>query len=333
MIKIIMAFGKPVITEIFTKDLRQELDRIADVKKCENIRSAEELNFLMKNFRAEVIITGWGSASITEQIYRENPQLKYVCHCGGSVRSIVKKEIIRNGLIITNWGTIAAKTIAEAALMGILSCLRKTIEAHYLMHQKKEWIYLTEAKTESLFEQHVGIFGFGASGRALCRLLEPFQCKISAYSPFEPDEIFAKFNVLRVHSLKSLFSMNKIISVHAAYNDENYHIINKDILALLEDGGVLVNTARGGIINEQALIEELKSGRIYASLDVYEVEPLPRNSPLRGLNNVQLIPHQAGPTADRRVDIGKEAVKNIQRYIAGEKLKYIINDEDYDFIT
>lgn len=94
-----------------------------------------------------------------------------------------------------------------------------------------------------------------------------------------------------------------------------------------------MNTARGAIIDEKALVEELKRGRIYAALDVFEEEPLPADSPLRGIENCMLIPHMGGPTHDRRVDMGKMALKNIEHYVKEEPLESLITPRRYDLIT
>ena len=330
---ILLAFSRPIIEEIFTKDSLLRLKSMADVVECEQVTTTEKLHALLQNIKPEILVTGWGSPRLCDDILENDTQLKYVCHCGGIIRKTIPKKLIKNGLLVTNWGSFAAKYVAEAALMGILSCLRKTTLAHNVMHNRNEWIYLSDSRTESLFGQRVGIFGFGASGQVLCKLLTPFQCEVSAYSTYESDEIFSQLNVNRLHSLEELFSANKIISIHAASIKQNHNIINETILARLQDGGILVNTARGDIIDESALIKELKSKRIYASLDVYETEPLPADSPLRGLYNVQLIPHQAGPTADKRCEIGNVAVANIERYIGGKPLQYVIDEKNYDFIS
>jgi phosphoglycerate dehydrogenase-like enzyme len=110
-------------------------------------------------------------------------------------------------------------------------------------------------------------------------------------------------------------------------------MINAEVLACLADGGVLVNTARGAVISTEDLIAELKKKRLWAALDVFEEEPLAKDSPLRGLENCQLIPHMAGPTPDRRVDMGKLAVENIGRYLRGEEPINRVTPDKYDLIT
>ena len=265
------------------------------------------------------------------QYPKDNPQLKYMCHTAGTVKPFVEREAIEHGLLVTNWGNAIARSVAEAALMMILCCLRRVAKLTFSMHSRKEWPQ--DIIPEGLFHQRVGLHGFGLIARELRRFLAPFECEVSAYSPHVPDWIFKEHNVKRANSLKELFEKNRIISVHAANTPENYHIIDRDNLRRLEDGGIIVNTARGAVIDENALYDELKTGRVWAALDVYEREPLPADSPLRGLENCLLLPHIGGPTPDRRVDMGKMALRNIQHYVSGEPLENIITAKRFDLIT
>ncbi len=331
--KLLVVMPKNLISQVFDDRTLKRLKSITDVTFKYDVKglSEEDYSKLIKEADAEILVTCWGSPKLTLRVLRENPQLKYMCHAAGTVRPYVEKEAIEHGLLVTNWGSAIARTVAEAALMMILCSLRKVTKITFDMHVRKKWP--KEIIPEGLFYQRVGLFGFGAIARELRRFLRPFRCKVSAYSPHVPDEIFRKYNVKRVHSLEELFEKNRIISVHAANTPENYHIINRDILRKLEDGGVIVNTARGAIIDEKDLYEELKTGRIYAALDVFEEEPLPADSPLRGLENCLLIPHMAGPTPDRRVDMGKKVLKNIEHYVKNEPLESLITPRRYDLIT
>ena len=288
----------------------------------------------LQETRAEIVITGWGSPLLTMKVFRENPQLKYLCNLTGSVRPMLDRDVIEAGIQVTNWGTLIGPTVAEGALMGMLSCLRRTTQVAFRLHRDGGWRNGGNAKdVESLFYQKVGLHGFGVIARNLVELLAPFKCDISTYSPHAPDESLAQYGVKRVTDLKTLYAENRVISIHASKTPDNYHLVNTEILGAMQDGGVLVNTARGAIIDTDALVAELQKGRIFASLDVYEEEPPPVDSPLRGLLNCQLTSHTAGPTPDRMVDFGDASVDNIRRYIAGEPLDNIVTVEKYDLIT
>ena len=286
----------------------------------------------LKRNGAEIVLTCWGSPKLTLKILQANPQLKYMCHAAGTVRPFVERECLEAGLLVTNWGTVIARSVAEGALMMILSCLRRTTLLQFEIHQRRGW-RPQGLRHEGLFHQRVGLVGLGAIAQELVKLLAPFQCELSAYSPHCPDEVFERLGVTREKSLKGLFRRNRIISVHASNVPANRHTIDAEVLTRLRDGGVLVNTARGAVIDTDALVAELKKGRLWAALDVFEEEPLPTDSPLRGLEHCQLIPHMAGPTPDRRVDMGRLAVENIARYLRGEEPRFRITPEKYDLIT
>ena len=329
----LMVVGRGV-EQFLTEEMMQEWFQYLDL----TIRNGEKFDQdsyaqLLSESQAEIVITGWNAPLLTQKVVDANPQLKYMCNLTGSVRPMVDRDVIANGLLVTNWGNLIGPTVAEAALLGMLSCLRRSVKVAFEIHHHKGWRGSGPKDVESLFCQRVGLHGFGSIAQHLVRLLEPFSCDISAYDPYASDEIFEALNVRRVDELGTLYSQNKIVSIHAPKTDETYHIVNKALLAQMPDGGILINTARGALIDTEALIAELQTGRLMASLDVYEQEPLPKDSPLRGLLNCQLTPHTAGPTPDRMVDFGRAAMDNTLRYQKGEPLSHVVDLKTYDLIT
>jgi phosphoglycerate dehydrogenase-like enzyme len=247
------------------------------------------------------------------------------------VRSHITKKVIEAGLLVSNWGSLPARTVAEASLMMTLAALRKVSG---FMRKMDAGGWAADTFTGwSLFERTVGLHGLGVIAQEFVRLLQPFGVTISAYSPNCPDEVFEKLGVRRETSLAKLYAENDVVSVHASNTPENFHIVNKEILSSMKDGAVLVNTARGAVIDEAAMAEVLSEGRIWAALDVYETEPLPADSPLRGMTNVLLMPHQGGPTRDRRADMGRHALDNLTRYVNGEPVTDVVSARKYDLIT
>jgi phosphoglycerate dehydrogenase-like enzyme len=190
-----------------------------------------------------------------------------------------------------------------------------------------------EKLDEGLFDQRVGLHGFGAIAQEYAKMLKSFGCRISAYSPHVPDSVFEKYGVRRATSLDELYGTNRIISNHAALVPANIHIVNARLLSLIEDGGYFINTGRGATVDTEALIAELKAGRLTAALDVYEEEPLSKESVLRDIPNCFCVPHRAGPTADRKRDMGKHAVDNILSWIKGGPVDGIVDATKYDLMT
>lgn len=284
-----------------------------------------------KLYEAEILLTGWGTPPLPEDLATRG-KVKYICHVTGEMRRMVPRVLLEQGILVTNWGNSISRTVAEAALMMILGCLRRVKLVQDEMHIRKGW-RPTSTYPVSLFERRVGLFGFGAIAQALVPLLKPFDVTIRAYSPNVPDEVFERLGVERAHSLEELFRTCEIISVHAAKTPANINAINEDLLKLLPDDGVIVNTARGSIINEEDLANQMKAGRLWAALDVYDREPLAPDSPLRGLDRVLLFPHQGGPTLDRYIDVGRHVIANIRRYLNGEPLEAQVTLKHYDLAT
>jgi len=331
--KALMVVGRNV-GQFLTDDMMNELHDMLELT-VRNGESLDEQDYAqaLADVEAEIVITGWRSPLLTQFVVSQNPQLKYMCNLTGSVRPMVSREVVAKGLLVSNWGNLIGPTVAEAALMGMLSCLRRSVRVAFLMHHEKGWRGNGPKDVESLFSQKVGLHGFGNIAQILVRLLDPFECDISAYDPYASDEVFKRLGVRRVDTLETLYAQNKIVSIHAPKTEDTFHIVNADILAKMQDGAILINTARGALIETDALIAELKTGRISASLDVYEQEPLPEDSPLRGLLNCQLTPHTAGPTPDRMVDFGRAAIENIDRYGKGEDVMHVVDLRTYDLIT
>jgi phosphoglycerate dehydrogenase-like enzyme len=333
MAKILLAFPKKQWDMPFSPQMREEIDSLGETKWVdywEKEKTPEDYRALIAAEKPDVLVTFWGSGQLTPEILEENPQLKYMCNIGGTVRRQVTRECLEKGLLVTNWGDVISRTISEASLMMILASLRRVTEMTMGMHVRREW---PKERMRSLFERTVGLHGMGPIAQYLVPLLRPFGVEISAYSPNCPDEVFERLGVTRVASLKELYASNDVISIHTGNTPENYHIVNAEILGAMQDGAVLVNTARGAIVDADALVAELKKGRIFAALDVYEEEPLPADSPLRGLENCMLIPHEGGPTGDRLVDVGRLCIDNIKRYLAGEDPVNQLTPERYSTMT
>lgn len=284
--------------------------------------------------RAEVLISGWETPPLPPDFpVGKAGQLHYVCHLAGTVRKLVPRSLIERGLVVTNWGSSIGRTVAECTLLLMLSALRRSSHWAIAMHREGQWKDRRTVITQSLLGRSVGIHGFGAIARDLVPMIKPFGGKISAFSPSVPDALLEAHGVTRAKSLEELFSENDVIVELAAYTKQNHHIVTEEILRCIRPGGVFVNVGRGAVVDETALVRVAREGNIQIALDVYEVEPLPIDSGLRGLPNVTLLPHLGGPTKDRRRDCGLVAVENLKRYLTGSPLEGEVTLEVYDRAT
>ena len=317
-------------TEALLERLRSSLSELEIIREYD--RESLDWQKVLADTKAGILFTSWTTPFLPEGLPLEELSLKYVCHLPGSVRNRVPKKLIEQGLLVTNWGNSVSRTIAECGLMLILASLRKLPEFNDSMHREKAWNHTREDQF-SLFERRVGLHGFGRISQDLAELLKPFTNKVKAYSPSVPDELLEKHGVKRANDLDSLFADSDIVVELAAMTERNRNIVKEKHLRMLPKNGVFVNIGRAGVVEEEALLKVAQEGHLRIGLDVYHKEPLPEDSPLRGLANVILLPHLAGPTIDRMQDSCLLAAENVERYCRGEDLEAQITAEQYDSMT
>jgi len=276
------------------------------------------------------ILSSWGTPTIPREA---RPALGFVSHTAGEIRRLVGRELIEEGLLVSNWGELAAPSVAECALLLMLCSLRRVTHWSFVMHRERGWPDGGETGNVGLFGRKVGLHGFGKIAQSLVALLKPFGCQIMAYSAGVPDEVFAAHGVTQADSLEALFSQSEILVEVEALTDATRRSVTEDLLRLLPPDGAFINVGRGAVVDEQGLINVAREGNIQFALDVFEMEPLATTSPLRGLPNVTLLPHIAGPTVDRRKECGRRAIDNLQRFARGEKPIGLVTLDVYDRST
>ena len=291
--------------------------------------SAEAFHAALAAADPEVLLTCWKTPPLPATL---PPNLRYVCHLCGSVRKLVARRHLEQGLIVTNWGGSISRIVAEWALFHILSCLRRATYWTIAMHHEGAWKN-GGSETSSLFGRRVGLHGFGLIARELVQLLRPFGTPISAFAPDVTPGTAAGLGLHCAGSLEDLFAENDIIVELAPLNPTTAGSVTERHLRLIRPGGVFVNVGRGAVVDEAALLRVAQEGRILIGLDVYSVEPLPADSPFRGLRNVTLTPHIAGPTTDRRRDAGAFALANFRAWCTGRPLQSAVSPEVYDTAT
>jgi len=277
----------------------------------------------------EILVAAWKTPPLPAVL---PPRLRYVCYLCGSVRRLVTRRHLEDGLQVTNWGSSISRVVAEGALFHVLSCLRRGPAWALAMHLYGAW-KTPQTETASLFGRRVGIHGFGNVAREFIRLIAPFGAHVTIFAPDVDEAAQAALAVRKAESLESLFAENDIIVELAPLIPETVGCVTERHLRLIRPGGVFVNVARGAIVDEAALARVAAEGRIQIGADVFNEEPLPAASPLRGRRNVTLTPHLAGPTNDRRCDAGAFALANLRAYAAGQPLQAVVTPEVYDRST
>jgi len=297
--------------------VRQTRSDTADLARC------------LDELKPVVLVGAWSTPRLPEQLPES---LQYLCYLCGTVKMITNRRHLENGLRVTNWGGSISRTVAEAALLHILACLRRVPHWTIAMHQQGAW-RTPEMEGTSLFGLSVGIHGFGRVSRALIRLLKPFEVKIKVFAP-DADAAAGQIHGFEpVATLEDLFAGSEIVVELAPLIPETTGIVQERHLRLLPPGGVFVNVGRGPVVDEPGLVRVAQEGAIRIGLDVFATEPLAPDHPLRGLPNVFLTPHIAGPTANSCRDIGEYALANLRRFAAGQQLEALVTPETYDRST
>ncbi len=291
--------------------------------------AAADFGAVLADHDPEILITCWKTPPLPAPL---PPSLRYVCHLSGSVRKLVSRRQIEAGLLVSNWGGSISRIVAEWALFHVLAGLRRATHWTFALHRDGGWKD-DHTETASLFGRRVGLHGFGPVARELVGLLRPFDCSITAFAPDVDAATEARYGVRRAASLEALFADNDVIVELAPLIPETAGSVTERLLRLIRPGGVFVNVGRGAAVDEAALLRIAQEGRIMVGLDVFSVESLAADSGLRGLSNVTLTPHLAGPTTERRRDAGEFALNNLRAYAADRPLQALITPQVYDTST
>ncbi|MDL2293766.1 hydroxyacid dehydrogenase [Ruminococcaceae bacterium OttesenSCG-928-D13] len=263
----------------------------------------------------EVCITGWGTPFFTPEILGGASALRLIAHTGGTVAPVVSAAVFEKGIRVLSANPIFAQSVAEGTLAYMLSGLRQIPQ--YARRMRMGGWREENDSSQGLFGKTVGLVGFGAIPRYLVRLLEPFGVRPLAWDKYVPKaEIQA--HGARSAQPEEIFAQADIISIHLPATPETHGMIGKKLLDSIRPGALLVNTARGAVVDERALETTLREKRFWAVLDVFEREPLPKDSPLRRMENVTLIPHMGGPTLDQRPRAAEYIVDLVDRFLGGD---------------
>jgi phosphoglycerate dehydrogenase-like enzyme len=234
---------------------------------------------------------------------------------GGSVKRVVSDALWQRGIIVTSSAPALGQDVAETTVGLILVGIKRIwpLAQHV---RDGGWRETPWWPARELRGKLVGIIGGGNIGRHVIRLLAPFEPRVAVYDPYLPADEAARLGVTKA-DLDDLLRRADVITLHAPSLPETEHMIDARRLALMKDDALIVNTARGSLFDEAALVAELSRGRFFAFLDVTDPEPPAADSPLRLLPNVVVTPHLAG-CIENCTRMGEMSVEELRRFFAGE---------------
>ena len=247
---------------------------------------------IIEGCRDAEVILGTGNPPITRRVMEALPKLQYVQHFGVGVNSIDLDAAAEMGKIVLNIPGFCAKELADLAAAMILGLVRNT---NYYDREirKGNWPKCQYLLPPDVRELCLGLYGFGAAGQHLYRIFSGgFGTKVIACDPFLPEFVKAQFPDVEFVTFDEMITKSDIISIHVGLTPETRHIFNRDTFKKMKNTAMIINTARGPIIDQKALAWALENGEIlYAGLDTVEQEPIDANDPLLHMDNVILSPH------------------------------------------
>ena len=323
------AQGK-VFERHFPKDMRDALALMGEVEYNPYTRPFTREELAQRLADTDIVVTHWGTPQIDAQMLDGAPRLKLIAHAAGTVAHIASEAFYERGIPVLSANSVMAGYVAEGVLGYMLCGCRHLLQLDASTRQGKWERRLDEAY--SMLGGEIGLIGLGTVGRRLLELLRPFRCTVHVYDPYVVPEALAAWPFAHLCSFEEAMSQ-RVVSVHAAQTPETYHMIDARALSMLPDGGVLINSARGSLVDTKALIAQLQAGRIYAVLDVYEEEGEGKLDPalLSCRAHSVLLPHVAGGPAGAQMT--QAIIDDMGRFLRGEEMQLKISLAQYRLMT
>ncbi|MGP5078605.1 hydroxyacid dehydrogenase [Brachybacterium alimentarium] len=321
----------PGILLDLSPNLREQL---FDRSRLERLSSIGELTFVnspldpASRFEYNIVVTGWGSARFPAHA-NPSSQLQLIAHSAGTIRPIVPRELLAEGVRVTQAASGMAVSVTELAVYMTMAMRRGLHTVNERMRQRDWKGSLETPLGQTIAGSLIGVVGASRIGRSYIETVVSMGADVLVYDPYLSRQD-ARDMGARLCGLDDLLRNAPLIALHAPVTDETRRMISADRLALIQDDGIIINTARAGILDWDALVAELCSGRLNAAMDVYETEPLPQDHPLWHLPNVMLTPHIGAWTTHSRMTQGEVIVDELERFTAHEPLVFEVDSSSYD---
>ena len=330
---VVLAMAPALTKDLFADAHHARLAALADVPDPAPLARFDDARADALLPRAEILLTGWGSPRIDPALLDRASALRAVVHAAGTVKGHVDPACFARGLRVSSAAAANAVPVAEFTLAAILLAGKRAFRLQRRYRELRSFrLWSQEVPAIGNHRKVVGIVGASRIGRLVLAHLRGFDFERLVYDPFLGAADAAALGAERVE-LDALLRRSDIVSLHAPSLPETRHMLDARRLALLRDGAVLVNTARGALVDGDALTAALVSRRIDAVIDTTDPEILPADSPHYDLPNVFLTPHIAGAMGSETQRMATLALDEIERLTKGEPLQHEVRVEDWDRIA
>ncbi|MFI8519060.1 hydroxyacid dehydrogenase [Streptomyces sp. NPDC085481] len=325
--RLLLAMGPGIAERLFTDAHRARLGALArtDPHLVAHDLTAPTPEVAAALAEAQLLLTCWGATPLTTEVLDRAPRLRAVVHAAGSVKHHITDACWERGLAVTSAAAANALPVAEYTLAAILFAGKRVLRsAQQYADLRTDQAWLDESTTWGNYRRTVGIIGASRIGRRVIDLLRPFDFEILLYDPYATTPPPG----VRLVALDELCARSTVVSVHAPQLPATHHMLGPAQLAAMPDGTTLINTARGSLVDETALLPHLRSGRLHAILDVTDPELPAPDSPLWTLPNVLLTPHVAGSLGNELHRMADQALEEVARYGRGEPFAEEVSASD-----
>ncbi|WP_019554836.1 C-terminal binding protein [Propionispira raffinosivorans] len=263
-------------------------------------------------------------APISRKVIENLPNLKAVGRYGVGVNTIDMEAATDHGICVVNVPDYCMDEVSDQAFALIIACMRKVV---LLNNQVKNrgWDYKLGKPIHRLRGQKLGLLGFGRIPRSLAEKAKPFGFELLVYDPFVKEDIVKEFGG-KLLTLDELLQSADVISIHVPLMKNTEHMISTKEFGMMKKTAIIVNTSRGAIIDESAMIEALQHKQICgAGLDVLETEPVGKDNPLLDMDNVIITPHISWYSEESEVELKQKAARGVAEVLQGKVPTYLVN--------
>jgi phosphoglycerate dehydrogenase-like enzyme len=319
---------------VLTPQALARLSQSVDILDVRRINDFHDPSLRDQLERTDILLTGWGCPDIGMRELALMPQLRLISHAAGTVKYFLSQAVFERDITVCSAAEANAQPFAEFALAMILLSGKRTFGFRRIYGDDRGRDNVERLQSQAIgnLGLTVGIVGASRIGRRVINLLQPFDLDLTLFDPFLSAVEAEKLGVRSV-PLDELMAASDVISLHAPSLPQTRHMIGAEALTRMKDGATLINTARGALVDEDALLAELKTGRIEAVIDVTDPEVPPQDSPFYSLPNVFLTPHIAGAIGLERARLGDMAIAEIERFCHGVALQQQVRPEHLELIA
>ncbi len=322
---VLVDFSRPLFLPMgFEAERMAEVGATWEVHECRT-----ELDVLEVARDAVVVVIQSVRPLLTRRVIEQLDKARCLIRAGAGYDSIDVTAATEHGMIVCNTPSYCVDEVADHAIALMLDCVRHVSRMDRAMHRGEHPARIA-GRTRRVSNSTLGIIGLGPIGRRVAERMASWNMEMIAYDPYVTQDQADAFGVTMV-ALDELLARSDFITIHCPLTDQTYHMLDDDAFAKIKPGCILVNDARGAVVDETALIKALHDGTLWAAgLDVTEQEPLPEDSPLRGIDNLVLTPHIAAYSPESRADLYELICEVCANVVQGRIPRFVVNPEVLD---